>query len=716
MCLVKRSMSPLVPKGSHSGTVSTVRITNAYVRFGVQLLVVSVVVAGLGVTPRQARAGSWISDFPGVFSSEGSYPRVAMTQDGEAVIAYRGYGETIRVSRHPPNGSFSGEVFGEPVFPEPTLCCSRPEDPAVAINQANDTIVVWQQGKMGSSHPEIYSSFRPHGGSFSSPKAISSETATMPEVAIDAHGDATVVWLRDDGIDTIVEAATSTAGGPFSSPTKLSGDGGNAAGLQIAMDPEDDAIASWIRTSGANTEFEIAVQRAGGHFPAPDSNGDGVILGQSQAPTLTFTEPPVQHIAMKSGPEAIAVWRSNGNAVQEARLTSGQTTFGPLTTLGTTTGYPTVAVNEVGESVVDWPVSLGIDVSTALPAASFGPVEQIALPEGSPGVAKISLAPSGAVALAWLQDMPEHDGFYWIHQGATVRPPNGVFAKPSGMGSGSSSNDSSGGLEMAGDSLGDTLAVWQETTTIGDNVRGFVYDNGPTLTGVSIPAAAIVGQPVSFSVALPVTLWQPLTDTTWDFGDGTTVNGLSTTHIFKAPGVYSVTVSAADAQTILPGPFLEKNVENSVSRTITISDDASPHTKSVPIITHVKESKRIWRKGSALAKTARFKSIPAGTAFSYTLNESAQMHFAFTLLPDAGATKGKCANRASQSRRPRQCRRAVGVGKLLLPGHSGANRLYFQGRLTSKRSLKPGRYELTITASNSSGRSSPKSLSFTITR
>ncbi len=669
----------------------------------------------LGALPSQAFAGGWVFNFPAPFSADGSNPRLAMTQAGEAVIAYEGFNDTIRISRHPPNGDFSGGVFGEAVFPEPATCCLRPEAPAVAIDPAGDIIVVWQQGLPGSDNPEIYASFRPHDGSFSSPQAISFENATSPEVAIDADGEATVVWLRNDGTSTIVEAATSMMGGPFSSPLKLSGDGGNAAEAQVATDPEGDAIASWIRTSGSRSNLEVAVRRSGGYFPSPGSGGDGVVLGESKAPSTKATGPPAQHIVMNSGPEAMAVWQTSDSAVQVARLTRGSSSFGTATTLGATSVFPSIAMDEAGEAVVDWPVASGIDVATAAPAAAFGPPEQIALPEGAPEFAKVSVAPTGAVTLAWLSSPRESDGFWSIADGGTVRPPGGVFATPL-TGGVDSTGEARGDLEMAGDSLGDTLAVCQEASTIGNHVSTFVYDNGPTLTGVNVPSAAQVGQPVSFSVAPPVTLWQPLTSVTWDFGDGTSASGISATHIYKTPGIYDVTLSAADAQH-LPPPLPEKHLENTVSQAISISAvaGASQVLTDAPTITGARESHRAWREGSALASAARRKKgLPIGTVFSYRLNEPADVHFAFTQLLGAPKTRGKCTPYGKRRQHQHRCRRTVAAGTMSFPGHAGANKLSFHGRLSSTRSLKPGRYSLTITASNSSGHSASQLLRFTI--
>jgi hypothetical protein len=64
-----------------------------------------------------------------------------------------------------------------------------------------------------------------------------------------------------------------------------------------------------------------------------------------------------------------------------------------------------------------------------------------------------------------------------------------------------------------------------------------------------------------------------------------------------------------------------------------------------------------------------------------------------------------------------KCKRIVTVATLNFTGHAGANTVRFQGRISSHQKLRPGRYTLVITATNSAGqRSSPHSLTFTIVK
>jgi alpha-tubulin suppressor-like RCC1 family protein len=124
-----------------------------------------------------------------------------------------------------------------------------------------------------------------------------------------------------------------------------------------------------------------------------------------------------------------------------------------------------------------------------------------------------------------------------------------------------------------------------------------------------------------------------------------------------------------------------------------------PHqTSPVPLppsLHSARQSTRRWRDGNKLSHASRGKT-PTGTTLSFSLNEQATVTFSFTQL--LGRSK-----RAARS--------------LSFTGHSGINRLLFTGWISHNVELRPGRYELLITAVNSAGqRSTPVSLNFTVVK
>jgi streptogramin lyase len=136
-----------------------------------------------------------------------------------------------------------------------------------------------------------------------------------------------------------------------------------------------------------------------------------------------------------------------------------------------------------------------------------------------------------------------------------------------------------------------------------------------------------------------------------------------------------------------------------------------------PTITAVHQSASTWREGGKLARISRKKKPPVGSTFSFALNEQASVSFSFTQRIAGRKVGHKCVAKSHKNAKRKACQRTVTVGRLSFTGHVGTNKVVFQGRISRSKKLKPGRYTLIITATNSAGvRSAPKSLSFTIVR
>jgi hypothetical protein len=94
----------------------------------------------------------------------------------------------------------------------------------------------------------------------------------------------------------------------------------------------------------------------------------------------------------------------------------------------------------------------------------------------------------------------------------------------------------------------------------------------------------------------------------------------------------------------------------------------------------------------------------------------ADVRFAFTQTL-RGRKSGKCVSQNRRNATAPKCWRTVTAGTIGVAGHPGANQLRFRGRLSSGRTLEPGRYTLTATATNIAGQhSDPRSLTFTIAK
>jgi hypothetical protein len=142
---------------------------------------------------------------------------------------------------------------------------------------------------------------------------------------------------------------------------------------------------------------------------------------------------------------------------------------------------------------------------------------------------------------------------------------------------------------------------------------------------------------------------------------------------------------------------------------------ASHKTPSPLLVQNARQSTTRWREGNRLARISRAKA-PTGTTFSFSLNKQARVSFSFTQLLGVPRVAHSCLARAHKNIKGTVCDTAA-AGALSFAGHSGTNKVIFAGRMSHTSKLKPGQYELTITATNSTGqRSTPVSLIFTIAK
>jgi hypothetical protein len=159
-----------------------------------------------------------------------------------------------------------------------------------------------------------------------------------------------------------------------------------------------------------------------------------------------------------------------------------------------------------------------------------------------------------------------------------------------------------------------------------------------------------------------------------------------------------------------------------VTFTTAPSSLAAPAAPAAPVLSSVRESATKWRAGGKLAQISsrhgRGKHRPpVGTTFSFSLNEQASVTFAFTQRVSGRKVIGKCLAQTNRNRHKRVCKRTVTRGTLSFSGHSGVNKVSFQGLISRSKKLPLGSYTLVITASSAVGqRSTPKQLEFTIVK
>jgi hypothetical protein len=91
-----------------------------------------------------------------------------------------------------------------------------------------------------------------------------------------------------------------------------------------------------------------------------------------------------------------------------------------------------------------------------------------------------------------------------------------------------------------------------------------------------------------------------------------------------------------------------------------------------------------------------------GTVFRFSLSEPAAVSVRFARARPGRRVRGRC--RKPGRKRGRRCTRFVTVkGAISVTGRGGSNKLRFQGRISRKLRLKPGRYRATLLATDAAG-------------
>jgi len=174
-----------------------------------------------------------------------------------------------------------------------------------------------------------------------------SEAAGNPHVVLDSEGNATAVWDRWNGVDTVVESAYRPAGEGWGAPVDLSepeleGEvvpgSHDAQSPQIAVDRNGNVTVLWERYAGTKIVLQSVDRPAGGSWTAPADIGE-VNLGVAPEPW----------IAVDWEGNATAVWKQ-GEVIQSAFRPFAHDWEAPIAISGTESFVPQAAMDARGDT------------------------------------------------------------------------------------------------------------------------------------------------------------------------------------------------------------------------------------------------------------------------------------------------------------------------------------------------------------------------------
>ncbi|HEX3241461.1 MAG TPA: PKD domain-containing protein [Solirubrobacterales bacterium] len=508
-----------------------------------------------------ASAGVWLP--PQDLSAPGrnaTNPAVAMADSGATTAIWE--------KDNTKNAGFHGEVATrEPSqgFTAPAELVGGVTDPQLEMTGGGQAVAVWKRLVQPPGVYMIQVAARPPGGAFAAPvNAAELPSKVFPnglQMALNDSGDVAIAWTRDDpgsGVDksaSFVEATVGHAGGGFSAaehvslpiapPIEEEEEGEktilhlNAVEPSVAIDPAGDVVVVWRYFDGTHSVIEAAARPAGGTFSSPE------VISSSAADS---SEPEV---AMDGTGNAIAVWSEfdGADSVVKAALRPPAGGFEPaddLSESGESSFGPEIAMTPGGLATAVWTVAdtgaLSIETSSRPPGGDFSAAAEVtpaAEQSVSPVDTDLKMNDAGDAVVAW----PGRSTNGQPVVRAAIRTGTGAFSAPAEV---SASSPDFLHPDVAIDAGGNATVIWNRSDGANSIAQVAGYDAGPPqMRGLSVPAAGMVGVPVTFSAA-PFDVW-PLASTGFNFGDGTGAPGTTVSHAYSVPGTYTVTATAVDA-------------------------------------------------------------------------------------------------------------------------------------------------------------------------
>jgi hypothetical protein len=621
---------------------------------------------------------------------------------------------------------FFGSASAAPLFPTPVELVPGGEQPRVAISAGGQVAAVWMHGfrnGINSGEGCCYNmeveavTGSALSGVWQTPATVSVPGfSILPEVAVDAQGDAAAVWLdsypQKGAIDVSYRSASS---GEWQAPVAISAPGEHGTGQRILLEPNGDAVAVWERL---------------GEGPSPGVMGDEIAL--RTAATGVWQPPhefvPGEHpgdlqIAVDARGDVFAAWVSGG-ALEAAMLPLGSASWDAPVTVALAPAPPVtvervqLAVSPDGNAAALWQ-----QVDKQCPLTTFAGQSRTAA-----CVLPVTLRSSvrSAVTGAWsapeeLPNAPRAE--------AQVRA---RIAAPAVFPLGDQDP------QIAVDSAGDAVATWAqlEATTAGLEVSvrpasTHVWRT-PTMlspTGGDFAFGARYLAVDDFGRAL----------VTWD-ADGVTQGsvGSATTGRWQEPvdvtpenagsgvGEPHLAVNAAGDAVLLWGAYGVPGAMDAI--TFNLSGGVPGYRPPEPAITKASMSSRRFRvRGPATSGLP-----PIGTRFRFRLSTEALVKVSIEQLTPGRRQGSTCLRSRDTSPRARRrtCyftslittlehRERAGIDSIPFAGtfHVDIGRIGSTARRVSRtRYLKPGLYAAVLTATNTSGTSVPVRHRFTVVR
>lgn len=402
--------------------------------------------------------------------SNADYGRVAIAGTGDCIVVWHqtdGSNSQIFMS------SCHAGVWTDPSGPSDNVSPDGQDAwvPDVAMNASGDAVVAWSQTD-GTESRIFVSLYR--SGTWTHPTALTEgispagSDAYFPQVAIADDGDVLVVWMQSDGTDQAIFASSQRGGvwdHPDSLADNLSPSGTSAAFAQVAMDGDGDAVVAWQQNDGTENQVYLS-SFDNGSWTNPAS------LAAHVSPSGGACDVPA--VAVNRSGDAVVCWlqhESGNDRVMVSERVDGTWThpagFGAaINPSGNWAVLPRAAVATNGDAIVTWYQVDGSDAQIYVSHREggvwthpIGLADNISPAGGSAESPFVAMSDNGDAVVAWDQFNPNSSS--WSIYMSELR--DGTWTHPADLDSSiSPTGNDAIRTRVAMNRNGDAVIVWQQ--------------------------------------------------------------------------------------------------------------------------------------------------------------------------------------------------------------------------------------------------------------
>jgi hypothetical protein len=274
---------------------------------------------------------------------------------------------------------------------DPVLVGRDAGQPLVAVDPDGDAVFAWSRYDGANYRVQVRA--RTAAGALSSVQTLSpsGQSSFVQDVAVDADGDATVLWSNSNNL---VQARARSAAGVLGPVQDLNVPGPIGPQPQLGLDADGDAVFAWLHWDGSTNRVQARARSAAGTLAPVQTLS--AIGEQATAPEL----------AMESDGDALFTW-SAGDRIQARKRTAAGTlgsvqTVGPA---GLATDVPQVTIDADGDAVFAWLRDDGanwrVQARRRTSGSSLSAVRNLSAPGLDAGWPRVDVDAGGDAVVSW---------------------------------------------------------------------------------------------------------------------------------------------------------------------------------------------------------------------------------------------------------------------------------------------------------------------------